>query len=83
MVQHRVLALIAVLCFSPVPAAAQDFKPRTIDLKGIEAKGASESLPTRTIDLKPVTASGATTKINKTFQLTGWTASPPPRGKRF
>ena len=58
-------------------------EPRTIDLKGVYAQGIWLLLKPRTIDLKAITATGVSTKVSKTIQLPGWTASPPPRGKRF
>jgi hypothetical protein len=87
--------IIAVGAYTPLKPRTIDLReiyatgtfsplePRTIDLKGINAQGSWLLLKPRTIDLKGITAAGVSTKISKTIQLPGWTAAPPPRGKRL
>jgi hypothetical protein len=89
MVPHRVLIFIAALMASAVPARAQGIKPRSIEPGRIIAAGdfPAVTLKPRSIEPGRIIAAGEfpAAPVNpavkpRTIPVTGWTASPPPKG---
>lgn len=75
MVQYRWLALVALLIVPAAPAAAQQIKPRTIDLQEIVAVGLYVPIKPLTIELKGIFADGGYFPLKpRTIDLKGITA---------